>query len=221
MPFSGYPYSVDWRFLKGLERHRSPVSYYLAPKFVAEARDIALGEVRAEALFDEIEVAIALGYVHKLLAEGRPHSGMPSGRFCWKSGGETLEVELKRIEGLPDSGAFFKGGMLGGSKATAAPTLQKVREISPRYQQTWLVLRLRASSSGQVGGARAAVGRGAAPRQALGFGPVGRVLVPQRLVSMARRIPQKWRRKIPQFGGRGSAVGLNGASIVARPSATF
>lgn len=129
MPFSGYPYSVDWRFLKGLERHRSPVSYYLAPKFVAEARDIALGEVRAEALFDEIEVAIALGYVHKLLAEGRPHSGMPSGRFCWKSGGETLEVELKRIEGLPDSGAFFKGGMLGGSKATAAPTLQKVREI--------------------------------------------------------------------------------------------
>ena len=33
--------------------------------------------------------------------------------------------------------------------------------------------------------------------------------------------PQKWRRKIPQFGGRGSAVGLNGASIVGRPSATF
>ena len=51
---------------------------------------------------------------------------MPIGRFGWKSSGETLEAELKRIEGLPESDAFFKAGMLGGNKATAAPILQKV-----------------------------------------------------------------------------------------------
>ena len=45
--------------------------------------------------------------------------------------------------------------------------------------------------------------------------------IKQWMLSMARKSPQKWRRKIPQFGGRGSAVGLNGASIVGRPSATF
>jgi hypothetical protein len=82
---------------------------------------------------EEALIAI-LGYVHKRLAEAgrtplsRP-TGMPIGRFCWKSGGEMLETELSRIEGLPDADAFFKANMLGGSQATAAPTLQKIREI--------------------------------------------------------------------------------------------
>jgi hypothetical protein len=46
-------------------------------------------------------------------------------------------------------------------------------------------------------------------------------LAPEQSCQWRAESPQKWRRKIPQFGGRGSAVGLNGASIVGRPSATF
>ena len=97
-PFLTYR-DVDWKFLTGYERYRTPISFFLAPKFVAEARDIALGEMRAEELFDQTELDIALGYVHRRLAEAGRAIGMPAGRFSWKSG--TLEAELKRIEELP------------------------------------------------------------------------------------------------------------------------
>jgi hypothetical protein len=128
LPFSAY--GTDWKFLTGLERHHTAASDFLAAKFVSEAPDIALSERRAEELFDQTELAIALGYVHKLLLmePARP-IGMPVGRFCWKSRGETFEADLKRIEELSDSDAFFEAGMLGGSQAMAAPTLQKIREI--------------------------------------------------------------------------------------------
>ena len=133
-PFLTYR-DVDWKFLTGYERYRTPISFFLAPKFVAEARDIALGEMRAEELFDQTELDIALGYVHRRLAEAGRAIGMPAGRFSWKSG--TLEAELKRIEELPDSDAFFEAGMLGGSQATAAPTLQKIREIQLSIASSW------------------------------------------------------------------------------------
>ena len=54
---------------------------------------------------------------------------MPVGRFIWKRDGEELVDELKRIESLSDNDEFFKAGMLGGSKESAAPTLRKVREF--------------------------------------------------------------------------------------------
>jgi hypothetical protein len=128
LPFSAY--GTDWKFLTGLERHHTPISDFLAAKFASEAPDIALSERRAEELFDQTELAIALGYVHRLLVKepARP-IGMPVGRFCWKSRGQTFEADLKRIEELSNSDAFFEAGMLGGSQAMAAPTLQKIREI--------------------------------------------------------------------------------------------
>ena len=126
LPFSAY--GMDWKFLAGLDRHKTPVSTLLAAKFVAEARDISLGEARADELFDNAEIAIALGYADKRAA--LPGSfGMPIGRFIWNRNGERLEAELKRIEGLPDSDVFFKAGMLGGSQANAAPILQKIRQF--------------------------------------------------------------------------------------------
>ena len=140
LQFLGYK-DVDWKLLKGFDQRNTPVSVYLAVKFIAEARDIALNEVQAEELFDQTEMAIPLGYVHhKLLAGAARPTGMPIGRFSWKSYGETLEAELKRIEALPDSDAFFKAGMLGmlgGNKATAAPTLQKVRELQRDITRYW------------------------------------------------------------------------------------
>jgi hypothetical protein len=128
LPFATYD-QVDWRFLKDLDRRRTPVSDFLMSKFIGEARDIALGEARAEDLFDETELAIALGYVHRRLADNVHPTAMPVGRFSWKSHGKTFEAGLKRIDELSDSDAFFRAGMLGGSKAAAAPTLQKVRQI--------------------------------------------------------------------------------------------
>lgn len=133
-PFLTYK-DVDWKFLTDYERSHTAISSFLAPKFVAEARDIALSEMRADELFDQTELVIALGYVHRRLAEVGRATGMPVGRFSWKGG--TLEAELKRIEALPDSDVFFQAGMLGGSKATAIPTLQKVREIQREISKYW------------------------------------------------------------------------------------
>jgi hypothetical protein len=126
LPFLIYR-DVHWKFLKNYEQYHTAISFFLAPKFLAEAPDIALGETRAEKLFDQTEFAIALGYVHGRLTEAGRATGMPAGRFSWTNG--TFEAELKRIEELSDSDAFFEAGMLGGSQATAAPTLQKIREI--------------------------------------------------------------------------------------------
>jgi hypothetical protein len=137
LPFVGYD-DVDWKFLKDLEQKKTPISDFLSTKFVAEARDVALGEARAEELFDQTELAIAIGYVDGRLAGAARSIGMPIGRFSWKSGGTRLEAELKRIEELPDSDAFFKAGMLGGSQATAAPTLQKIREIHRTISTYWI-----------------------------------------------------------------------------------
>jgi hypothetical protein len=127
LPFHTYA-SVDWRFLAGFERRKTAVSDFLAAKFIVEARDIALEPNRAEDLFDQTELAIALSYAHRR-GENSPTTRMPVGRFIWKDRGQRLEDELKRIEGLPDSDAFFNAGMMGGSKEAAAPTIQKIREF--------------------------------------------------------------------------------------------
>lgn len=130
LPFLTYD-SVDWRFLAGLDRHRTPISDLLVTKFTAEARDIALDAIYAEDLFDRTELAIALGFAHKR-GENSPTVWMPVGRFIWKNAGQRLEDELNRIERLPESDAFFKAGMMGGTKEAAAPTIQKIREFHRR-----------------------------------------------------------------------------------------
>jgi hypothetical protein len=123
--------SVDWRFLAGFKDRKTPVSDFLAAKFVAEARDIALDANRAEDLFDGTELVIALGFAHRR-GENSPTIGMPIARFMWKDGGRKLENELNRIEGLPESDAFFKSGIIGGTKEAAAETIRKIREFHKR-----------------------------------------------------------------------------------------
>ena len=127
LPFEFYQ-GLDWRFLKGHDRFRAPASAFLAKRFVAEARDIALGETRAAELFAQTELNIALGHAHQK-GEGQSRTWMPVGQFVWKNDGQWFEEQLKRVEGLPDDDPFFKGGMMGGSKRVAAPTIQKIREF--------------------------------------------------------------------------------------------
>ncbi|UWU13240.1 SIR2 family protein [Rhizobium sullae] len=127
--------SMDWKILPGVEQNRTPVSAYLARQFVVEARDIALAESRAEELFDRTEISICLGFAHdrnEAMKTSGIHFWTPTGRFIWRRSGEAFETELKRIDGLTDTDPFFKAGMLGGSKASAAPTLQAVREFRQR-----------------------------------------------------------------------------------------
>lgn len=140
LPFLTYE-SVKWQFLPGLAQHHTPMSDYLLAKFSEEASDIALTKPRADELFDKVELTIALKFAHhrvEQMKNGISWFWMPVGRFSWKGNGEILENELKRVEGLADSDAFFTAGMLGGSKTVAAPTLQAIREFHQRIAgQFW------------------------------------------------------------------------------------
>jgi len=130
LPFTCYD-RFDWKFLKGFEKQYTPISDYMAARFAPEASDIALGEAQGEALFDQIELAVALGYAHQR-ANSQRNFWMPFGRFIWKKNGQSLGNLLDRIQGLPDGDTFFKAGMLGGSKASAALTLEAVREFQQK-----------------------------------------------------------------------------------------
>jgi hypothetical protein len=125
LPFARYQVE-DWKFLKDHERFHAPVSVFLAKKFAVEARDIALGETRASALFDQTELTVALEHAHQR-GQGQEMTWMPVGQFIWKNRGQWLEEELKRVEGLSDDDAFFKAGLMGGGREPAARTIQKIR----------------------------------------------------------------------------------------------
>ena len=114
------------RSLKGHERSRAAISDFLAKRFVAEAGDIALDEVRAGELFDRTELTIALQHAHQR-GQGQEMTWMPPGFFVWKNRGQWLEGELKKVEGLSDDDPFFKAGLMGGGKDDAGRTVQKIR----------------------------------------------------------------------------------------------
>jgi hypothetical protein len=125
LPFGEY--LVDgWKFLKNLERSNTPMSVFLSQSFVAEVRDIAVTEARGEELFDRTELMIGLEFASQRLLSGSGFA-MPPGQFIWKGRGQRLKEELERIEGAPDDDPFFKAGMMGGSKASAAHTIQEIR----------------------------------------------------------------------------------------------
>jgi hypothetical protein len=132
LPFSRL--IADWKFLKGHEHSYAPASVFLAKKFVAEARDIALDERRGEELFDQTELMIGLEFAYQRLHSGSG-AGMPVGQFIWKGRGQWLEEELERIEGLSNEDPFFKAGMIGGGKESAAATIKEIRRW---LQQTGL-----------------------------------------------------------------------------------
>jgi hypothetical protein len=128
LPFRWYE---DWKFLKNPERFHEPMSAFLSQTFVAEARDIAVAEARGEELFDKTELMIGLEFAYQRLHSGSG-AGMPVGQFIWKRRGQWLGEELERIEGLSADDPLFKAGVMGGSKESAAHTIQEIRLWLPR-----------------------------------------------------------------------------------------
>jgi hypothetical protein len=52
---------------------------------------------------------------------------MPPGQFIWKRRGDWIEEELEKVAGLSNDDPFFKAGLMGGGKASAASTLKEIR----------------------------------------------------------------------------------------------
>ncbi len=136
LPFPIYQQTSNWKFLSGLENHHTPISDYLAPLFKREAVDIALGADQADDLFDRAEIMISIVFAHGRVSQMESVEGlwffMPLGRFIWKGDAGAFVTELDRIENLPDDDAMFKAGLLGGSKSTAKPTLQAIRDYQKK-----------------------------------------------------------------------------------------
>jgi hypothetical protein len=130
LPLARYD-SVDWRFIAGFERHKTAASDFLAGKFTVEARDISLNAEQSSELFDQTELAIAFGHARRRAEKG-PDTWMPVRRFILQNNGMKLESELKRIEELPDSDAFFKSGVMGETKIAATILIEKIRQFHRR-----------------------------------------------------------------------------------------
>ena len=120
-----------WKFLKGLEKRKTPASDYFFEIFKREVRDIAINEEFADQLFDNLEFKIGLEFAFLRYSEGRSHSGsvwFPVGRFIWKenaaSGGENL---LNQINQLSSEDPYFKAGLFGGSVEKAMPVSEAVK----------------------------------------------------------------------------------------------
>lgn len=131
-PFATYD-TVDWKFLEGLETRHTPISDYLVGLFQSEAaQDIVLLTTRGEALFDELEMMVALAFAYrrvKLSADTGLWFWIPLGRFIWRNQGGGLESKMQGLEADRRDAPIYSAGMLGGSAEAAAATFAKIREF--------------------------------------------------------------------------------------------
>jgi hypothetical protein len=124
--------SIDWKFLKGLEHRKTPVSDCLFELLQREATDIALAPGEAEELFDRLEFLVSLEFAHQRL-QMMPETGlwfwMPVGRYVWKRSGDGVSARLAAHVNLPADHAILKAGLLGGQTATATQAVDAVRKF--------------------------------------------------------------------------------------------
>jgi len=125
--------AIDWKVIKGLEASRTPASDFLFCLFRAEIADAALdpGETD-EDLFDRLEFLISLEFAHMRLRREDGHSPaawfwVPLGRYVCDLDGRAMLDRLAGYERLPADHALLKGGLLGGTPATAAQAVRGVR----------------------------------------------------------------------------------------------
>jgi len=125
-------YDLDeWKFLVGYERRRTRISDFLFEKLKSETNDVSISEMHADELFDDVEFFVSLEFAHqrrRIVETTGAWFWVPSGRFIWKNYGKMWSEKLTQIEKLLDSDPIYKAGLLGGSSATAKPTIQAVRE---------------------------------------------------------------------------------------------
>lgn len=141
LPFATYD-TGGWKFLEGLETRKTPISDYLVGLFQSEAaHDIALLTTRGEALFDELEIIVALAFAHhrvKQSADTGMWFWMPLGRFMWRNRRGGIEKKMQSLEADKPDAPIYSSGMLGGSAEAAATTFAEIREYLQKVSgQFW------------------------------------------------------------------------------------
>jgi len=117
---------INWKAMKGLERHYYPQSVYAGEMMKLDARFIALNEQRATQLYADTEHLISLEFAYQRLREAER-----TGIWFWAPGGDFLwDTSPRRFAGLSEEGysPLIEAGLLGGSEASASAALQAYRE---------------------------------------------------------------------------------------------
>lgn len=138
MPLAAFE-DNNWKWITGLDMHKTPASDFLFKIFSAEATDIQVSRSSTEELFDREEVQISIGFAYNRVLHSDNYAWfwMPPGRFVWKHETNPLQAELKRIAELTDEDPFFKAKLLGGSKATAKPVTDAISKFSQESRRAF------------------------------------------------------------------------------------
>ena len=129
LPLVSYE-TVDWKILEGFENRRTPVSDFLIERLKTEIGDIALGAHGVEALFDDVEllVAIEAGY-QRFRVKGMDWFWAPYGRFIWRDRSKGFDSVLADGADHP----WVKAGLTDGAAETVKKTVEMLREFFSKF----------------------------------------------------------------------------------------
>lgn len=132
--------SLDWKFLKGLENHHTPVSDYLRQKIEPEIRDIAVLAEGTDDLFDMLEAIISLEFALDRLKRMKG-TGLwfwtPPGRYVWKRSRLSGDSALDQFANLGADHPLLTAGLLGGTPAKSAEIVTATREYFATAARSW------------------------------------------------------------------------------------
>ncbi|MCW2388770.1 hypothetical protein M2333_001816 [Sphingobium sp. B11D3B] len=139
LPLSSLP-GIEWKILKGLERHYTPHSHFFSEIFITESKDVVISKDEAERAWDDAEFLIAAeaGY-HRLPAmkEKGLWFWVPSGKFIWQRERTTLEDRMAHMESLTSDSPELKAGLFGGTVSGVEETHGNLKSFFQEVGSRW------------------------------------------------------------------------------------
>lgn len=130
---------LDWKLLKGFERHRMPHSVYFNALFTADARDVVVSTHEADVAWDAAEFWIAVESGAVRIGEFKDMSWFwtPPGRFIWQTSPMSVTERIEALRELKAGAPEFKAGLLGGSPENAKTAIDAFASFIQRSGSGW------------------------------------------------------------------------------------
>lgn len=121
-----------------LHRRHLPTSHYFGELIGAEVGDVARTAEEGNALFDTLEMLIALELAHRRLAQMQADTidrfWVPVGKFVWR---EDANPGLSDFESMEPDNAFLVAGFFGGTVEGAKAAANAVNSHIDRTNLRW------------------------------------------------------------------------------------
>ena len=129
LPPMNYDSVGEWKFLNREKSYKLPTSHYFAPILSAEIGDVARTHDEGDALFDALELLIALESAHLRLSQMKAGAiswfWVPMGKFVWRQDGSP---GLSDFEGLNPGNQYLTAGLFGGTVDDANAAVAAVKD---------------------------------------------------------------------------------------------